>query len=224
MDPFTQLVAATAAFLLTHFASSTPLRPALIRGIGEMGYRGLYSLAAFVTLGWMIYAYAKAPVTPLWPGLRLLPVIVMPIAFILIASGGMARNPTLVGADRLLKSPDPARGIIRITRHPIMWGIMLWAAVHVLARGELKSLVFFGGLLALAALGTIALDARKAKSLGEDWSRFAAATSHLPFAAIASGRNHLDWKEIGWRGPLAGVALYAIFLVAHAWLFGARPY
>jgi len=224
MDPFTQLVVATAGFLLTHFVSSTPLRPALIGGVGEKGYRALYVLAAFATLGWMIYAFARAPLQPLWPGLKLLPAIVMPIAFILIACGALARNPTLVGADKLLKNADPARGIIRVTRHPIMWGIMLWAAAHLLARGELKSLVFFGGLLALAALGTVALDARKAKTLGEDWQRFAAVTSHLPFAAILGKRNRLDWKEIGWRNPLIGIALYAVFLLAHAWLFGAQPY
>jgi uncharacterized membrane protein len=224
MDPFTQLVVATAAFLLTHFFSSTPLRPALISRIGEKGYRALYVLAAIATLGWMIYAYARAPLDPLWPGLRLLPAIVMPIAFILIACGAFARNPTLVGADKLLKNANPARGIIRVTRHPIMWGIMLWAAAHLLARGDLKSLVFFGGLLALAALGTLALDARKAKTLGEDWQRFAGITSHLPFVAILAKRNRLDWKEIGWRNPLLGIALYVVFLLAHAWLFGARPY
>ena len=56
--------------------------------------------------------------------------LVMPLAFVLIACGYW-RNPTMVGADRLLKSEDPARGIIRITRHPIMWGFMLWAAAHI---------------------------------------------------------------------------------------------
>jgi uncharacterized membrane protein len=224
MDLFTQLVVATAAFLLTHFASSTPLRPALIRSIGELGYRALYSLAAIATLVWMVYAYNRAPVQPLWPGLKLLPAIVMPFAFIVLACGAFARNPTMVGADKLLKNADPARGIIRVTRHPVMWGIALWAAAHLLARGNLESVVFFGGLLALAALGTVALDARKAKTLGADWQRFAAVTSHLPFAAILGKRNRLDWNEIGWRNPLIGIALYVVFLLAHAWMFGARPY
>ena len=49
MDPFAQLVVATAAFLLTHFASSTPLRPALIGALGEKGYRALYTIAALAT-------------------------------------------------------------------------------------------------------------------------------------------------------------------------------
>lgn len=224
MDPFTQLVAATAAFLLTHLASSTPLRPALIGAIGEKGYRALYTVAALATLIWMVYAYNRAPTEALWPGLKLLPAIFMPFAFVLLACGVLSRNPTMVGAEKLLQSEDPARGIIRVTRHPVMWGIGLWAAAHLLARGDLKSNVFFGGLLVLALAGAAALDARKAKTLGEDWKRFAAVTSHLPLAAIASGRNRLKWKEIGWRNPLIGIALYAAFFAGHAWLFGAQPY
>src|SRR5919204_3327951 len=146
----TALVVATAAFLLTHLVTSTPLRPKLVAALGEWPYRGAYSGVAFITLAWMIWAYAGAPRDILWPGLRHVPLVVMPIAFILVATGYF-RNPTMVGADGLLKSEDPARGMIRITRHPIMWGIMLWAAAHILARGDVKSLIFFGGFLVLAA-------------------------------------------------------------------------
>jgi len=224
MDPAAQLWFATAAFIATHFVTSTPLRAALVRALGNRGYVIAYSLVAFATLGWMIWAYAKAPAEPLWPGWRLLPAFVMPVAFVLFACGAFARNPTLVGADRLLKSAEPARGIIRVTRHPIMWAFLLWAAAHVLARGETKSFVFFGGLFAVAALGTLLMDQRKAKALGEDWKRFAAVTSHVPFVAIAQGRNRFNAAEIGWRNPLIGLALYGVFFWAHPMFFGARAY
>jgi hypothetical protein len=59
MDPIVLLAIATAVFLATHFVTSTPLRPALVRAMGEWPYRGLYSLVAFVTLGWMIWATAR---------------------------------------------------------------------------------------------------------------------------------------------------------------------
>jgi tripartite-type tricarboxylate transporter receptor subunit TctC len=213
----TNLIAATAAFLATHFVSSTPLRPWLATRLGEWSYRGLYSLVALATLGWMIWAYAGAPREPLWPGLRLLPAFVMPFAFILIACG-FWRNPTIVGADALLKSEDPARGVIRITRHPIMWGFMLWAAAHILARGDMKSLVFFGGFLLLAALGTVFLDLRKRSNA--DWGRFAAVTSHLPFVAIAQRRNRIVWREIGWLRPLIGLVVFVAVFFLHPWLFG----
>lgn len=215
------LTLATAAFLATHFVASTPLRPKLVAAMGEWPYRGLYSLVAFVTLGWMIWAYTQAPRELLWPGLRHLPSAVMPLAFILLACGYW-RNPTMVGADKLLKSEDPARGMIRITRHPIMWAIMLWAAAHILARGDLKSTIFFGGFLVVAALGTVLMDSRKRGN--PDWSRFASLTSNIPFVAIAQGRNRIVWREIGWLRPLAGLALFFVFFFAHPWLFGARPY
>jgi uncharacterized membrane protein len=207
------LALATAAFLATHFVSSTPLRPALVGAMGEWPYRGLYSLAAFVTLGWMIWAYAQAPREALlWQPLRLLPVIVMPLAFILVVTGYW-RNPTMVGADKLLKSEQPARGMIRITRHPLMWGIMLWAGAHILARADGKSIVFFGGFLVLAALGAVLMDARKRKDA--DFQRFAAVTSNVPFVAVAQGRNRIVWREIGWLRPAIGLAVYLGVLAFH---------
>lgn len=217
----TALVLATAAFLITHFVTSTPLRAKLVVAMGEWPYRGVYSAVAFITLGWMIYAYSHTEREVLWSGLRELPVIVMPFALILIACGYF-RNPTMVGAEGLLRSEDPARGMIRVTRHPIMWGVMLWAGAHVLALGELRALIFFGSFLLLAGIGTVSMDRRKRAN--PDWGRFAAATSHIPFVAIAQGRNRLDLREIGWKRPLIGLAVFFFLLWIHPWLFGVRPY
>jgi uncharacterized membrane protein len=224
MDPIAHLTVATLAFLGTHFVSSTPLRAALAGAIGERGYLAVYSIAAFATLGWMIWAYGRAPAQPLWPGLRLVPAAVMPFAFILAACATMGRNPTAIGQAGLMKADDPARGIIRVTRHPLMWGIMLWGAAHVLARGDLASAVFFGGFVVLAGLGTVLIDARKARNVGADWQRFAAVTSNLPFVAIGGGRNRFVFGEIGWMRVGAGLLLYVLLFLAHAYLFGARPY
>jgi uncharacterized membrane protein len=208
----TLLLVASIAFLATHFVTSTPLRPALVRAIGEWPYRGIYSLVALVTLGWMIWAYTQTPRELIFTGWRNAPYVVMPLAFILIACGYW-RNPTMVGADKLLKSEDPARGMIRITRHPLMWGIMLWAAAHIAARGDTKSLVFFGSLLLLAGVGTQLMDARKKSN--PDWPRFAAVTSHIPFVAIAQGRNRIRWREIGWLRPAIGLAAFFLVLAFH---------
>ncbi|HYN12188.1 MAG TPA: NnrU family protein [Burkholderiales bacterium] len=221
MDPMVLLAVATAAFLATHFVTSTPLRPALVRVMGEWPYRGVYSLVALVTLGWMIWAYGAAPREPLWAGWRHVPLLVMPFVFVLLACGYW-RNPTMVGADALLKSSEPARGMIRITRHPIMWAIMLWAAAHILARGDVKSLVFFGGFFVLACIGTLLMDGRKKQN--PDWPRFAAVTSHIPFVAAAQGRNRIVWREISWLRPLIGLALFVVFLFLHPWLFGIKAY
>jgi len=217
------LVLATVVFLGTHFSASTPLRPALVARVGERAYLALYSLTSFAALGWMIWAFVQAPPQPLWHGLRHLPLAVMPFAFILLACALLERNPTAVMQQGALKAAEPARGMLRVTRHPFMWAVMLWAGAHILARGELNSAVFFGGFFVLAALGSVLIDARKA-ALGEDWRRFAAATSNLPFLAIAQGRNRFRAAEIGWLRPLVGLVAFAAVFALHPWLFGVRPY
>jgi uncharacterized membrane protein len=224
MDPLAQLALASAAFLAAHFVSSTPLREAIVRRVGEKAYLALYSLAAIATLGWMVWAYNHAPAQRLWPGLKLLPAILMPFALILLAAGVLGKNPTAVGQSRVLHASDAARGVLRVTRHPVMWAIMLWAFAHLLARGTAGGAIFFGSFLLLAALGTRAIDARKARALGEDWRRFAASTSNIPLLAIAQGRNRLALGEIGLVRTAFGLILYGGLLVSHAWLFGAQPY
>ena len=217
------LVTATILFLLTHFVPSTPLRPTLVGALGENRYRGLYVLVAFATLGWMCWAYARAPAQQLlWTPLRHLPLLVMPFSLILIVGGLVRGNPTAVGAERMLREEEPARGMLRITRHPFMWGAILWAAAHILANADAKSAVFFGAFLVLAGLGTVLIDHRK-RAL-PDWPRFAGRTSNVPLVAIAQGRNRLVWSEIGWLRPAIGLAIYALLLAVHSWLFGARPY
>ena len=218
------LLLACIVFLATHFVSSTPLRTVAVDAIGEKAWLGLYTLIAFATIGWMVWAYNKAPLQPLWPGLRLAPAILMPFSFLLLVGGLLTRNPTAVGQANALKSEEPARGMLRVTRHPMMWGFMIWALAHILARGELKSTLFFGSFLVLAGVGAAMIDARKAKTLGGDWTRFVAATSYFPFAAIAQGRNKLVWSEIRPQIWVIAVVLYAAFFWFHPALFGARPY
>ena len=58
---------------------------------------------------------------------------------------------------------------------------------HILAGGDLRSLVFFGGFLLVALVGTLSMDRRKRAN--PDFPRFAAVTSHVPFVAIAQGRT-----------------------------------
>jgi uncharacterized membrane protein len=226
MDPVAHLALATLVFLATHLVASTPVRGSLVEAIGEKAYVGAYSLVSLLTLGWMAWAYLRAPYQPLWqvPGVKLWPLVVMPFSLVLVAAGVMTRNPSAVGQSAALRDGEPARGILRVTRHPVMWGIALWAGVHLAARGDVASLVFFGGFLVLALAGTALIDARKADTLGEEWARFAAATSNVPFTAIVEGRNRFSGREIGAKRVAAGLAAYAIVLAIHPWLFGVRAY
>lgn len=226
MNPMTRLLIAAAVFLAAHYVSSTPLRGRLIRLLGSNGYLLLYSAIAFAALGGMVWAYYRAPFIGLWhvPALRYVPLVVMPVALILGACGLLTPNPTMVGAERLLRAAEPACGILRVTRHPLMWGIALWAASHIAARGDVAAIMFFGSFLLLAVTGTVLIDRRKRAALGADWMRYGASTSNLPFGAIVACRNSFSGREIGWLRVVAGVLAYALLLWSHSLLFGARPY
>jgi uncharacterized membrane protein len=219
----THLILAVIVFLATHYIASTPLRAALVATMGN-AYLALYSLIAFATIGWMVWAFYHAPFVNLWyaVALRPVPLVIMPFALVFVACGLFSPNPTLVGKERLLKAAEPARGILRITRHPMMWGFALWAASHIVARGDAAAVIFFGAFLVLALSGTWLIDRRKAATLGNDWRRFAAVTSNVPFMAIVGGRNRFKPLEIGGWKILLGLAAYGVLLLLHHWLFGAH--
>lgn len=226
MGSIEMLALAALAFLATHYVPSTPLRGALVRSVGERRYLGLYVLVSFATLGWMIWAFRKAPYVPLWTGeeFKAWAALLMPVAFVLLVCGVTTRNPTAVRQEDALRSTDDPAGILRVTRHPLLWAIALWALVHLAARGDAASALFFGTFALLALSGTVLIDARKRRTLGVEWTRFADVTSNVPFASILRGRNRLRLDEIGWWRLGAALALYLVLLLAHPWLFGARPY
>jgi uncharacterized membrane protein len=214
------LIAACAYFLLIHFGvSGTRLRDALTERVGEGPYRGLFSLASLAGLAWMIYAYRRAPLLPTWgfvPGFRPAAYVLVFIAFLFAVIGILTPSPTKVGMESRL-DPEAARGMVRITRHPFLWGVGLWALTHLIVNGDVASLILFGTLLVLALLGTASIDAKRRRKFPERWPKFAQATSSVPFAAIARGGNRLTpaLAEIGVGRLLAALALYAAAFYLH---------
>ncbi len=220
-----EMILAGMILLVTHFGmSSTSLRPQLVGVLGENGFLGVYSLVSFAAFGYIIWVYGNVPRTEyFWypsPELYMVPKIVMPLASVLIFGGFLVRNPTQVGADGALQDGTfETRGMLRITRHPFMWGTMLWAASHIVANGDVVSVVFFATFFLLAAIGTLLIDRKKAAKLGEQWGAFSDATSNVPFAAILRGKNKFVPKELvlpALVGIGANVGLYLL----HGWLSG----
>ncbi len=219
---------AGAVFVISHLGlSSAAVRGRLVGRLGEKGFLGVYSLVALLVLGAMIAAYSQSSHTVfLWVpghGLRHLPLLVMPVALTLLAGGLLTPNPSAVGMTAALDQAEPARGVLRVTRHPLMWGVALWAASHILANGDLAALLFFGGFLLTALLGSLHLDRRMAGEQGERWRLFDAATSYLPFGALLSGRQRWSWSELR-RPALWGLGAFVLLLLLHPFLFGVRPY
>jgi uncharacterized membrane protein len=223
-DGFPSLVIAGIAFCGSHILlSSTRLRGSLREQLGEHGFLAVYSLTALVTFAWFLVAYSHAPTLLLWPSqgwMALVPVVVMPLATILLIAGYSTPNPTAVGMERSARADDPAPGILRVTRHPVMWAIGLWAISHVIANGDLRSLVFFGAFAGLSLGGTVLIDRKKQLALGSNWSRLAEVTSNLPFAALVTGRTRLRWRDISLLRIAAGLLLYVVLYRAHSIIAG----
>jgi uncharacterized membrane protein len=216
------LLAACTFFLFIHFAvSGTRWREALVARLGEGPFRGLFSLVSIATILWMAHAYAHAPTIGLWGVLLPLRPVAFAVVFVgvvLVVIGLSSSNPTSVGMEgKVAEGARAAHGITRITRHPFLWGVALWAFAHLVVNGDLASLILFGSLLLNALPGTAVLDAKLRRRYGEAWQAFARSTSNIPFAAIAAGRNQLGpaLREIGVVRPVLAVAIFAAIFWLH---------
>jgi uncharacterized membrane protein len=217
------LLAGALVFFGGHvLLSSAPVRPGVVARLGERGFLALYSTVALVGLVWLAYGYAVAPREHWWggPGLAAVPVLLMAPAALLYVGAFSQRNPTSVGQSA---DGDAARGIMRITRHPFLWAMALWAAGHLVVNGDLPSFLLFGGILALSLLGMREIDRKARRRDPVGFAAFEARTSVIPFAAIAQGRNRLVWPEIGWGRVAIAAILYAVLIGLHPFVIGASP-
>ena len=208
--------------------SGTRLRDVLVARLGEGPYRGLFSVLSLIGIVWMSWAYNEAPTVLLWgrvEGLVPITMALVFLAFLIGVPGLLIRSPTAVGGETAGVGGGPdVRGILRVTRHPFLWGVMLWAAGHLIANGDVASLIFFGAFLVLAAVGQGQIDAKRSRQWGESWRSFAAVTSRAPFAAIAAGRNAFRLSEIGWWRIAVAIVLFVALMGLHPWLFDTMPH
>lgn len=224
------LWAAAAFFLALHLlVSGTGLRSRLVGAIGEKPYMALFSLASIGGIAWLCMAYNATDdvpnrlywVAPIW--LVHAAPLVMIIAFLFALIGLTTPNPTAVKAEALIDKPDTIRGMLRITRHPFLWAVMIWSALHLGLNGDRASIIFFGTYLLLAALGTLSIDEKRKKALGVRWAGFVSQTSNVPFGAIIASRNRLVISELGWWRILLGLVFFGALFYGHLWLFGVSP-
>jgi uncharacterized membrane protein len=220
------LVLAAIFFTGLHLGvAGTTLRDHVVAALGQAGYQGAFSLASVIGLVWVVMAYNRAPYIVTWGVLewwKPLAIILMLPASLLVVIGLATPNPTSVAQETRLAQPP--EGIVRVTRHPFLTGVGLWALVHLIANGDVASLVFFATWAVVALAGTASIDQKRQRLLGAAWEPFAAQTSVIPFAAIAAGRNRFVAGEIGlWRWGLA-LAAYALMLGGHAPVIGVSPF
>jgi uncharacterized membrane protein len=223
MHGLSNLLAGSVAFVGSHFALSHPLRPALVARLGEPRFTILYSVVAAITLTWFVLAAIAAPAAPLWwiaaPGIWDLATLVMLVAAILLA-GSLVGNPALVDPTLHPNIPASPRGVLAVTRHPMMWAFTLWAIVHVVLWGSAANLIVAAAIGILAFFGARAQDGKKLRLLGPAWQGWEAKTSFWPFGAQLSGRS--PWRATVPHVAIlgGGIAIWLIATGAHQWAGG----
>jgi len=214
------LAVAVLVFLVCHSLPTLPgLRRPLETALGRRGFTLAYSLLSLALLTWVVVAARAAPVVVVWQQeawMRWLPALAMVPASMLLAAGLATPNPFSIGPGG--RRFDPARpGLLRLTRHPVLWGMALWAGAHLFPNGQAALVALFLPLLLLALAGPWLLDAKRRRTLGEaEWGRLAATTGH-------PGSWRAALAEIGWARLAAGPLLYALLIALHPIVIGYSP-
>lgn len=164
-------------------------RDARIAAWGEGTFKGVYSLASAIGLVLIVWGYGKAwenPVLlydpPVWT--RHLAALLMLLSFISLAAYML-----------------PAGRLKPILKHPMLLAVKIWALAHLIANGDLGSVVLFGAFLLWAAADRVAAKRRGAP---------------VPKPGPAT----MDVAAVG-----LGVVLYLLFVWRlHVWLIGVAPF
>jgi uncharacterized membrane protein len=223
------MILALAVFFLSHrLPASPPVRRWLTALLGGAGYIALYSLFSLAILGWLIAAAGRAPYVEIWsfaPWQLWAPNIIMPFVCLLIAFGLAAPNPFSI-AGRKGEAFDPERpGVAGVTRHPLIWGITLWALAHLIPNGDLAHVILFGLFAAFGFIGMVAIDTRRQREWGlEVWAARARHTSFTPLVGILAGKARIDGFDSPWLRIGAGAALYFALLFSHSAVIGVSPF
>jgi uncharacterized membrane protein len=204
------LTLACLTFVGTHLLLSHPLRGALVARVGERGFQGIYSLAAIVSFAWMVLAYRAIPPQPPYWVLGdvgwAVALLVMWAASVLFV-GSLIRNPALPDPAAQRNATMPPRGVYAVTRHPMMFAIILWAAVHIAVVPTAAGILLAETILFLALVGSIGQDVKKRRLMGTDWQGWQGRTAFVPFMQQLDGR--LSWRD---ALPSAGVLIAGTLL------------
>ena len=182
-------------FLGVHLLPTVPeVRDGLRDRVGAGAYKGIFSVLSLIGFAIIILGYHKMQLNPgknpvLWDP----PVWTRHIALLLML-------PAMIF---LVAANVPSR-IRTAVKHPMLLAIKLWALAHLLANGDLASLILFGSFLAFAIYDRISV--KKRGALG-------------PLGDKQAPSPVNDVIVVG-----VGLALYAaLVLGGHQWLIGVAP-
>ena len=190
LGTLTLLIIGIIVFLGIHTLPTIPgLRDRLIGRFGENGYKAFFSLLSIAGFVLLVWGFARAPVIQVWTPpdwTRWVAIVLMLPAFIFLVA---AYVPGEIKAK---------------LKHPFLVAIKTWALAHLIANGDLASIVLFGSFLAYAVYDRITLKRRQPTSL---------------IGVPGTGGPRNDVIAI-----VLGVVLYVLFLVwLHPLLIGTAP-
>jgi uncharacterized membrane protein len=186
----TLLIIGIIVFLGLHLLPTVSgLRDRLVSRFGQNGYRALFSLLSIAGFVLLVYGFARAPVVQVWSPpdwTRWVAIVLMLPAFIFLVAAYV-----------------PGRIKARL-KHPFLVAIKIWALAHLIANGDLASIILFASFLAYAVYDRITLKRRAARGL---------------VTVPASGPPRNDVIAV-----VLGTVLYVVFLVwLHPLLIGTAP-
>ena len=186
----TLLILGIVVFLGVHqLPTFHDVRETLIGRLGENGYKALFSLLSIVGFVLLVWGFAKAPVVQVWSPptwTRYVAMVLMLPVFILLIA---AYVPGQIKAK---------------VKHPFVDAISTWALAHLIANGDLASIILFGSFLAYSVFDRIALKRRPATGL-------------VTVAETGPARNDVI-------SVVGGLLFYVLFLVwLHPILIGTSP-
>lgn len=132
------LIIGLVLFLGVHMLRVIGLRGPLVRVLSAPLYAIFYSVISAVGLALIIYGHILSHPSPtVWTPpewTRLAALIAVPLSLILLVATYLPSH------------------IRSFTRHPMTLSVFLWSGAHLLANGELASLVLFGSFCAWSAI------------------------------------------------------------------------
>ncbi|GAB0488919.1 hypothetical protein MMPV_000132 [Pyropia vietnamensis] len=218
------MLAGLAAFAVLH-SGLAALRPRVTPVIGERAYRVGFALSsiagAVATIGYFIaHRYDGAVLWRLQgvPGVHEAVWVATAVSFLLLypATFNLAEVAAVARPGfRIYET-----GVMRITRHPQLWGQVLWCVAHGAWLGSSMVVVASAGLIAHHLLGAWHGDTRLRAAYGDEWDAYARRTSLVPFVALVDGRQRVGAAE--WAREWAGWAYVGV--AAFVWAaYAAHP-
>jgi len=218
------IIAFSLAFAFSHIAlCAEPIRSELVEKMGPLKFRLVYSFIAIGTFApAAVIAFTNRHmgpvlfVLPRWAELGLALTLMFGAVLLIVLS---LATPSPVS---MIPAKAEARGVLRITRHPMNMGWVAFGLAHLVSNGALSDVVFFGACFVFVGLvGAWHMDRRRRRQGDDRLADFFRETSMIPFAAILLRRQRLVLSEIAWPMVIVGIVVWAALVFYHGRLFGA---